>query len=279
MSYKIFANHAHVFPEAVRPQGTVEKLLTFMSECEIEKAVCFAPLRDQYEKSGLGGNHNDWLAREIENKDMLVGFGTVDFDASDIESQVRHMADIGLKGIKIHPQAQEIHLMSEKSCEMYAAAMELGLFLSFHSGLHWHRLADNRVVLFDEVAWNYPHLRFSMEHIGGYSFFNEALAVMCNNKRNSFMNTVFAGWTTIAYDKNGLANNWTVSDLQLQTLINQTGNERSIFGLDFPYNDAEYTKSAIKRIIELDIPEEAKRGILGENLEKIFNVNNDVNND
>lgn len=61
--------------------------------------------------------------------------------------------------------------MDDKACEVYSAAQENGLFLSFHTGLHWHRIADYQPLLFDEVAWNFPRLKFSMEHVGGYHFF------------------------------------------------------------------------------------------------------------
>ena len=46
--------------------------------------------------------------------------------------------------------------MGDKACEVYSAAQENGLFLSFHTGLHWHRIADYQPLLFDEVAWNFP---------------------------------------------------------------------------------------------------------------------------
>lgn len=39
---RIFANHAHVFPRAVREDGTVDALLRVMDDCGIEKAVAFA---------------------------------------------------------------------------------------------------------------------------------------------------------------------------------------------------------------------------------------------
>jgi predicted TIM-barrel fold metal-dependent hydrolase len=61
---------------------------------------------------------------------------------------------------------------------------------------------------------------------------------------------------------------WSLTDDDLCTLIHQTGPYRSIFGLDFPYKDAEHTKAAIERIKNLPISEEAKCGILGENLRK-----------
>ena len=45
----IFANHAHVFPKEIRPEGSVESLMRFLDECEIDKAVAFAPFSDRFQ--------------------------------------------------------------------------------------------------------------------------------------------------------------------------------------------------------------------------------------
>ena len=127
---------------------------------------------------------------------------------------------------------------------------------------------DYRPLLFDEVAWNFPRLKFSMEHVGGYHFFREALAVICNNHhRASDPRRVYAGLTSIMPDDNGLPDYWTLTDDELLTLIHQGDDDCAIFGLDFPYKKADYAKALINRIIALDISEEAKEGILGKNLE------------
>lgn len=268
MKYKIFANHAHVFDAERRPDGTVDELLKLMDACEISKAVCFAPFKGQ--TSDLDIDPVEWLAREIEGKDSLIGFGTIDFDRGDIEKQVERIAELGFKGIKVHPAAQEISIVGEEARRMYEAAQDKGLFLSFHTGIHWHRISDYHPILFDEVAFDYPMLQFSMEHIGGYHFFKDALAVMCNTKRP--YPRVYAGWTSIAQPDSNPPSGWTISDEELRTVIYQTGNEFSIFGLDFPYNREDSTNKAIERILNLDIPEEAKRGILGENLARVLDV-------
>ncbi len=268
----IWANHAHVFPAGAKPGGEIERLKELMAACGIEKAVCFACFRDQYERSGLPGEPVGWLAETIRNDDALIGFGTVDFDRDDIAYQTERIADLGMKGIKIHPAAQEINVMGDKAREVYRVAQEKGLFLSFHTGIHWHRIRDYNLLLFDEVAYCYPELKFSMEHIGGYHFFREALAVMCNAKRNADFDTVYAGWTSIAMGEDGLPGEWSLTDDELRTVIRQTGNTRSIFGLDFPYKGIEQTKAAIERIKRLDIPEEAKEGVLGGNLRKALGI-------
>lgn len=262
----LLANHAHVFPEKSKQGASIADLKQVMADCNIERAVCFTCFSEQYERSGLPGDSLDWLYSEIKDDPSLIGFGTVDFTRDDIEYQMDKMLSYGFKGIKLHLAYQEENVLSEKAKRVYKKAERDGLFLSFHTGLHWHRIADYKLLLFDEVAWFYPELKFSMEHIGGYHFFRDALCVMCNADRNSEKDTVFAGWTSIAMNDNGLPDAWSLTDEELRTVIHQTGNTRSIFGLDFPYKKSEQIKRSIERIENLDIPEEAKDGIFGRNL-------------
>ena len=273
--YKIFANHAHLFAKDTKPNADIDKLKELLDACEIEKAVCFAPFTAQLARYGITENSRKWLANEIKNEPQFVGFGTIDFDEKNLKDQVKETADLGLLGLKIHPAAQELKIDSPELFEVYEEAEKQGLFISFHTGLHWHRIKDYQMLLFDEVAYNFPKLRFSMEHVGGYSFFKEALLVMNNNSRDDIQH-VFAGWTSISMEKDDFGNErqgaWSLTDDELCTLIHQTGPKRSIFGLDFPYKDIEYTKKAIERIKNLPITEEAKRGILGDNLREILLV-------
>lgn len=271
--YKIFANHAHLFAKNTKPNADIDKLKELLDACKIEKTVCFAPFTDQLARYGITENSRKWLANEIKNEPQFVGFGTIDFDEKNLKDQVKETADLGLLGLKIHPAAQELKIDSPELFEVYEEAEKQGLFISFHTGLHWHRIKDYQMLLFDEVAYNFPKLRFSMEHVGGYSFFKEALLVMNNNSRDDIQH-VFAGLTSISMEKDDFGNErqgaWSLTDDELCTLIHQTGPKRSIFGLDFPYKDIEYTKKAIERIKNLPIAEEAKRGILGDNLREIL---------
>ncbi len=270
-NYKIYANHAHLFPKNTKPNGDKDCLKRLLDECCIEKAVCFAPFQNQMEMYDLTENRNRWLAREIANEPQLAGFGTVNFDEDNLEEQVKEIASLGLLGIKIHPAYQEVKIDSPQLFRVYETAQEENLFLSFHTGLHWHRISDYAMLLFDEVAYNFPRLRFSMEHMGGYSFFKEALLIMNNNSRGEIHNT-FAGWTSIGMQVDDMGNPrqgaWSLTDDDLCTLIHQTGIERSIFGLDFPYNNAQKTLEAIERIKNLPITEEAKEAVLGGNLKR-----------
>lgn len=274
--FSIFANHAHLFPEKAKENAGKDALLRLMDECGIEKAVCFATFPEQIARAGLECGANRWLYGEIKNEPSLVGFGTIDFGTGNLKDQVKEIKELGFYGIKIHPAYQGVRVDSKELFEVYSQAEKEQLFISFHTGLHWHRICDYEMLLFDEVAWHFPKLKFSLEHVGGYSFFKEALLVMNNNSRNDEGGAVYAGLTSVNTEIDEFSNvrlgAWSLSDDEICTLIYQTGEKRSIFGLDFPYKNAEYTKTAIKRIKNLPISDGAKRGILGDNLREALGL-------
>lgn len=270
MATEIFAHHAHVFPAEVNPNGTVDRLMRLMDECGIARAVGFAPFLYQIKRAGLSLHPNEWMAEQVRKNSRLEGFGTIDIRGGDIAGQVRFIKQLGLKGIKLHPNAQQFDILAPEAFEVYAAAQEHGLFCTFHTGVHHYRIKEYNVLSFDEVAHHFPDLRFSMEHVGGYHFFPQALAVIVNNipfppvpGRRCM---VFGGLTSVfTQDYNRF---WYLGNDRLIEGIAQGGVEQFFFGLDFPYNLEPGTKVALKTLAEIGLSEEQRELILGGNLRR-----------
>jgi uncharacterized protein len=261
------AHHAHVFPAAVKAEGTIDQLLRHLDACDIAQAVCFPPFAEQVPTEGM--SHNDWLARELKGRDRLHAFGTLDFSRDDLPQQVRRIVELGFKGIKIHPPSQKLNILSPRIWEVYGVAEEAGLFLTFHTGIHHQRLRDARVIDWDDICRGFPKLRFSMEHVGGWSFFHEAVAVIANNTPPPWEPgscRVFAGLTSI-YSPDTLPF-WFMNKDRLLQLIRQTNVSQLIFGLDFPYNDISATKRGIETIRSLELSPQDTAKVLGGNLQR-----------
>lgn len=272
MSISIFANHAHVFPESINPQGTIDRLLQMLDACGIDRAVCFAPFSHQMQ--AVQQEHNQWLAKELADRDRLVGFGTLDLKRSDVRDQVRQIQDLGFRGIKMHPNAQEFDILGDAALEAYAAAEERGMFITFHSGVHHYRIADYNVLKFDEVAHRFPDLRFSLEHVGGYAFFYEAVGVISNNipfpPVPGRKCRVYGGLTSIFTPHYNRL--WYMSRERLLELFAQVGADQLIFGLDFPYNLEEGTRIALKTLEEIGLSESDRAKVLGGNLREVLSI-------
>lgn len=276
MAIQVFANHAHVFPAAINPDGTIDRLLTLLDACGIAEAVCFAPFPHQTADHDV--EPNAWLASELSRRRGLYGFGTIDLDRKynrrPIAEQVAKAADLGFRGLKLHPNAQEFDILSPEAMEAYAAAEEHGLFITFHSGVHYYRLKNYGVLKFDEVAEQFPRLRFSMEHLGGYSFFADALAVIVNRipfppvpgKRCM----VYGGLTSVFTPD--YCRFWYMGRERLLEAVAQAGASQLIFGLDFPYNLEDNTRLALETLHGLGLSQEQLTAILGGNLREALGI-------
>ncbi len=266
----ILAHHAHVFPGSTNPNGSIDRLLRLMDECGIARAVCFAPFAFQ----SPGIDPNAWLAQAIAGNARFRGFGTIDFTANDLPGQVRHIRELGLMGIKLHPNTQKFDILSKDAMQVYAAAQEQKLFVSFHTGVHHFRIKSYNVLGFDEIAHAFPDFRFSLEHVGGYHFFGDALAVLFNNipfpPKPDHRPRVHGGLVSV-FNRAKLPF-WYLSPQQICDAIAQVGAEQLIFGLDFPYNLEEDTRMGIEVIRGLPIGEMQKAMILGGNLQRELGV-------
>ena len=138
----------------------MDNLLHYMDGLNVSRSVCFATL-----PRFLGPEDeetNTWLHKELKGKDRLVGFGVIDFEKGDLRGQVNRISDFGFKGIKIHPALQHICVDGEKAFEVYEQAEKNGLFLTFHTGVHWSRVSDYGALTKLRIIFRSLHFRWSI---------------------------------------------------------------------------------------------------------------------
>ncbi|HIE13667.1 TPA: hypothetical protein EYP70_00170 [Candidatus Bathyarchaeota archaeon] len=259
----MFVNHCHVFPKEVRAHGSLDALVEIMKKCGIDKAVAFAPF-EEFLPSSIG-DPNEWLASELSSYPEIVGFACINPIKQGSVKKLEKAWDLGLVGVKLHPPIQKFGINDPQAYPFYAKAQELGVILDFHVGVHGWRLMKYKPLLLDDVAYIFPNLKLIIEHVGGRGLYEEALALLLNKKN------VYAGISSCLNNKTHKA--WYIGGEKVEELVFLIGEDRLIYGTDFPYNSAQEIDHDIKLIKDLNLPQHVKEKILGENLEKLLNVN------
>jgi len=263
----VFVNHVHLFPKEVRPDGTLDAFLAISDALDFEGAVCFAPFSYQFEDALREEDPNDWLAETLRDRPELTGYGTLD-PKKPAAPQVRRIAGLGFPGIKLHPPAQKFEIFGEWAREAYAAMEEHRLIADFHLGVHWHRLSHYDPLACDEIAWHFPGLRMVFEHVGGWHYYRQVLAVIVNNSRRG--NHLHAGIASVLDREN--QRYWYLGPEGVEECRWQIGPELLIYGLDFPYNGLAAIRRDLEVIRALPWPVEDIAALLGGNLRRLLDL-------
>lgn len=261
---EIFANHAHVFPDDVRPEGSIASLLRLLDECGIARAVCFAPHRGH-----IGERYpepNAWLAEAIADEPRLVGFACINPVDPDSVARLQAAVEMGMPGCKLHPAIDKYDITDARAFEFYAAAEELGVLLDFHTGPHWYRIAHYHPLKFDEIAWAHPNLGMVFEHLGGLPFYTDMLAVLGNNLPYNRAGHLFGGISSVLNRE--LQRLWYLGLERVGDAIFRLGEDMPIYGLDFPYNPVELVRDDLRQLRTLDLSAEGFAKLFGGNLER-----------
>ena len=271
---QIFLNHAHVYPEDIFPQGSLERLAEIVELCGIDRVVCFAPLPKSTVASMPGGSC--WLAQALRQYPGFVGFGTVDFEKPNLRDQVRRIAGLGLKGIKIHTSAQEVNVLGEDAFTVFDEAQKQGLPVDLHTGPHGFRLKwDTDPLAYDEVSYHFPDLTLIIEHLGGWSFCREMIGVIRNCNMRAGSTRVYAGLTASfgQIKTSGSPHRPPILTAEeAERALMWIGEEAAILGMDFPWmgSGPEQYQHDKQFVRNLQVSERAKQMILGDNLARLL---------
>ena len=261
----IFVNHVHILPAVFREDASIDAFLRLADDLDFANAVCFAPFHYQLEKAGITQEQNEWLAETISPYNQLVGYGTLN-PFKEAAPQVRRIAELGFRGIKLHPPAQAFPIYGDWSREAYAVMEELGLIADFHLGIHWNRLKDYDPLDCDEIAHEFPKLRMVYEHVGGWHYYRQVLAVITNNMKRG--NHLYAGIASVLDREN--QKYWYLGPEGLDECKWQIGPDLLIYGLDFPYNQKPQIQRDLEIIHNLGWSAEDTAALLGGNLRRLL---------
>ena len=162
--YRIFDAHCHIYPESIaqkavegidrfydhlpfRPyDGTAGTLLRLGREAGISHFVVHSVATAPRQISSI----NRYIASEVARSNgLFTGLGTLHPDSEKPEQDFSELVDLGLKGVKLHPDFQRFEADSAKAMRIYALCAEAGLPVLVHTGDHRFDYSNpNRLPIF-----------------------------------------------------------------------------------------------------------------------------------
>lgn len=184
----------------------------------------------------------------------FVGFGSVDpLKGGRAVAELDGIAELGLKGVKLHPSLQAFAPDDEKHWPLYARCEELGLVVLFHTGTsgigagqpggQGIRLDYARPIRLDAAAASFPDLKIIAAHFG-YPWHTELLAMALHK-------------TNIYIDISG----WAPRYIPAEVMRDMKGRlqDQFLFGSDYPFIQP---KRCLDELSGLDLPDAVLQKVL-----------------
>jgi uncharacterized protein len=199
---------------------------------------------------------NRWLVDALAPIRQLTPYVGVDpwaLSPRENVEQLRELADLGARGIKLHPVAQRFEPNDPRMRPVYDACEELGLVVLSHTGSApgGEPFAEPRA--FAEVLQEHPRLAVVLAHLGGGSW-RQTVGLALAFPQVTFDLCEIIEWT-------GAPN--APTDEDLARMIREIGPERVMLGTDFPWYDLGRTVELVMGLPLLSTGE--KEQILGAN--------------
>lgn len=263
MIQKIIDFHAHIYPEKIAFKAThtigdfydaniawhglADELIESGSKIGVTKYVVHSVAT----KSDQVVSINNFIAAACQKHPEFIGFATYHQDYADFENEIDRVTELGIKGVKMHPDFQKFQVDTPKMDSFYSCIEERGIPILFHAGDCRYDFSGPKRIA--NVLDKHPKLKVIGAHFGGYSEWDESLKYLVG--RDIWFDTSSTTWK-LPYDK-------------ANEMIHKHGAKWFLFGTDFPMWDHTDEWS---RFEKLDFTAEEKQDVLYNNAAKLLNL-------
>lgn len=138
--------HTHTFPDEIaertihkleaaagihaRVNGTLAGLKTSMKQAGVDYSVILPVVTKPSQFDTI-----NQCAAAMNGSDHIISFGGIHPNNTDIPDKLAYIRQLGLPGIKLHPDYQEVHINDERYLKLITAAVDLGLLVIIHAGI------------------------------------------------------------------------------------------------------------------------------------------------
>lgn len=196
---------------------------------------------------------NEFIASEVKaHPKLFTGFGTLHPDSETIEEDLDYLIELGLKGVKIHPDFQLFALNEEKAFKMAQFVNDREIPLMIHCGDFRYNYSNPNQL--KPLLEKFPDLQVIGAHFAGWSMWEEA------TRQLSGFENLYVDLSSSLY---------ALSPETALELIHAYGSDKVLWGTDYPMWDS---KSEMEYFNKIDLTEKERSQILYENAAKLLKL-------
>lgn len=254
--------HCHTYPEKIADKasagtddfygtvaahrGTPAELLSLEDRIDLYLIESVATTPHQVKSI------NTFLAQTAASSPRFRALGALHPDSPDQQGDLDHLVELGLLGVKLHPDIQRFAVDDPRCLVIYELCGKAGIPVLLHTGDKRYDFSNpNR---FLPVLRAYPHVTFIGAHFGGYSVWEDAVPKL-------------AGTPNLYVDLCS-SMQWITPEKTVE-YIHAYGADRVMFGTDYPMWDPT---ACLDAVLALDLPREELELIFHKNAEKVFRL-------
>lgn len=269
-NFKIIDSHCHIFPDKIAQKatdsidkfynisetgvidgcgfvGTARALLSQCDSVGVDKCLITSVATTPHHAQSI----NSFIACEAKLfPDRFIGFGSLHPESGTLEEDAEHLIELGLKGVKLHPDIQNFKVDDPKVIKIFEICNQKNLPVLLHTGDS--RFDNSNPDRVEKILKMFPDLIIIGAHFGGWSMWDKAPKILCKYK-NFYVDTC--------------SSFYALSKEKAREIIDIYGTDRVIFGTDFPMwkQDEE-----LEFLFSLGLSENELKCILHDNLAKIL---------
>ncbi len=260
--------HTHIFPDKIAARtiealeekagltastdGTLNGLLASMDAAGVDMSVILPVVT----KPSQFETVNTFAASVNEQyQGKLLSFGGIHPDTEDYKKELDRIKELGLKGIKIHPDYQGVMIDDVRYMNIIEYADSLGLIILTHAGIDIglpdpvHCPPDKMRTVIDKL---HPQ-KMVVAHYGGWNQWEEVYEYLAGE--NLYLDTAF----TFDYIKEDM----------FYKILEKHGTDKVLFATDCPWG---YQKKDVESLMKLSLTDEVKDKIFYKNAEKLLKL-------
>lgn len=257
MEKEIADNNDFDFTVRATLNGTASALEESVSRNGIDLSVVLPVATNPKQPASI----NLYAAKNNERTDEngVFSFGAIHPDNENYKEILREVKSMGLKGIKLHPDYQDVMFDDIRYLRIMEYAAELELIIVTHAGVdigkpHVVHCTPDMACRVDDAL---QYSKLVLAHFGGWKLWDEVEEKIAG--RNLYLDTAVCFEELIPH----------VEPEQFKRIMNRHGYDKILFGTDSPWSDLG---RGIRTVRNMQLRPEEEAAILGENAAELLQL-------